>query len=135
MFSKYYSFAFSWLLLGALVATPVFARTTLAAQAKQQAQEAKHKKHVVEWGTNKRVAVKLKSGDKIEGRIAEIKDNAFTIQLVDKGQVTSREINYSDVDKISGKGDTSGGKIAGWIALGAAAAFGTLVLIGLAIAN
>ena len=135
MFSKYYSFAFSWLLLGALVATPVFARTTLAAQAKQQAQEAKHKKHVVEWGTNKRVTIKLKSGDKLDGRIAEIKDNSFTIQLIDKSQVASREINYSDIEKLSGKGDHEGAKIAGYIVIGALAALGTIVLIGLTLAD
>ena len=135
MFSKYCSLVLSWLVVGALAVTPLATRTTLASATKQEAQEAKHKKRIVEWGTNKNVAVKLKSGSKVEGRIAEIKDANFAVQLVENGQVVNRDINYSDVDKISGKGDTSGGKIAGWIVLGAAAAVGTLVLIGLALAD
>ena len=100
-----------------------------------QPAEAKFKQKIVAWGTNKNVAVKLKSGGKIVGRLAEIKDTNFTVQLVENGQVATREISYGDVEKISGKGDTSGGKIAGWIVLGAVAAVGTLVLIGLALAD
>lgn len=135
MFSLYYSLAFSWLVAGALALTPLATHTAVASAAKQEAQEAKHKKRIVAWGTNKNVSVKLKSGSKIDGRIADIKDANFSVQLVENGQVVNRDINYSDVDKISGQGATSGGKIAGWIVLGASAAVGTLVLIGLALAD
>ena len=135
MFRNYSSLIFSWLLVGALAATPIAARTILASATKQQEQEAKHKKRIVEWGANKRVSVKLKSGSKIDGRIAEIKENHFTVQLVENGQVVNREISYSEVQSISGKNGTSGAKIAGWIVLGAAAGVGTLVLIGLALAD
>ncbi|HEX4946288.1 MAG TPA: hypothetical protein VFZ34_06485 [Blastocatellia bacterium] len=101
----------------------------------KQSDEAKLKQKIVAWGTNKTVSVKLKSGSKIDGRLADIKDISFAVQLVENGQVTTREINYSDVQNISAKGDTSGAKIAGWIVLGAAAAVGTLFLIGLALAD
>ena len=101
----------------------------------KQPKDVKLKQKIVEWGTNKNVTVKLNSGSKIEGRIADIQDANFTVQLVENGQVISREIRYSEVDKISAKGEASGGKIAGWIVLGAAAAVGTLFLIGLALAD
>lgn len=135
MFSKNYSLVLAWLVLSALAATPLATPTTLASAIKQEAQEAKHKKRIVEWGTNKNVSVKLKSGSKIDGRIAEIKDTHFAVQLVENGQVVNRDINYNDVDNISGKGETSGGKIAGRIILGAVAAVGTIMLIGLSLAD
>ena len=100
-----------------------------------QPKDVKLKQKIVEWGTNKNVSVKLKSGSKFEGRIATISDSNFTVQLVENGQVSARGINYTEIDKISGKGDSNGASIAGWIVLGAAAAVGTLCLIGLAIAD
>ena len=135
MCSKILSLAFSWLLVVTLAGTSTLARTTTASLTKQQAQEAKHKKRIVEWGTNKNISVKLKSGGKVDGRIAEIKDETFAVQLVENGQVVSHDVRYSDVDKLSAKGEASGGKIAAWIALGAAAGVGVLVLIGLALAD
>ena len=122
--NRYLSWGLTALLL--LTANPAAAQSS-------QAESLRRK--VIGWGVNKPFVVKLKSGSKIDGRVAEIKDMNFVVQLVENSQVVTREINYSDVDKISGKGGTSGGKIAGWIVLGAAAAFGTLVLIGLAIAD
>lgn len=98
----------------------------------KQPKEVKLKQKIVEWGTNKNVSVKLKSGSKIDGRIAEIKDTNFVVQLVENGQVVTREISYSDVDKISARGETSGGNIAGWIVLGAAAGVGAIFLFALA---
>lgn len=101
----------------------------------KQTSEANLKQKIVEWGTNKNVSVKLKSGSKIDGRIAAINDANFTVQLVENGNVVTRDINYSDVNKISGKGGNSGGKIAGWIVLGAVAGVGALIFIGLALAD
>jgi hypothetical protein len=101
----------------------------------KQPKEVKLKQKIVEWGTNKNVSVKLKSGNKIDGRVAVINDANFTVQLVENGQVVTRDINYSDVDKLSARGETRGGSIAGWIVVGAVAAVGTLFLIGLALAD
>ena len=100
---------------------------------KQLEQEAKLKQKIVAWGTNKNVAVNLKSGEKLEGRIAEIKDDLFVVQFVDKDKVTSRAINYSDVDKISGKDGGKAGKIAGYTALGVLAGVGVAFLVVLGI--
>ena len=96
---------------------------------KQLEKEAKLKHRIVEWGTNKNVAVKLKSGEKLEGRIAEIKDDIFAVQFVDKDKVTARDIRYSDVDKISGKDGGKAGKIAGYTALGVLAGVGVVMLV------
>lgn len=122
----YFSILLALLLLTSATTQPAFA---------QFAPAEKFRARVVEWGPNKRVAVKLKSGDQVQGRIAEIKDATFLIQLLEKGQVTSREINYSDIKKLSAKGDHEGAKVVGYIVIGALAALGTIVLIGLALAD
>lgn len=135
MVRKIFTLACSWLLVVTLASLPTLARTATTSLSKQQAQEAKHKKRIVEWGTNKNVSVKLKSGSKVDGRIAEIKDENFVVQLVENGQVVSRDVRYSEVDKLSAKGETSGGQVAGFIVIGALAALGTLLLIGLALSD
>ena len=100
---------------------------------KQLAKETKLKQQVIEWGTNKTVAVKLKSGEKLDGRIAEIKEDLFAVQFVDKDKITAREIRYSEVDKISGKDGGQAGKIAGYTALGVLAGVGVVFLVVLGI--
>jgi hypothetical protein len=93
----------------------------------KQPKEVKLKQKIVEWGTNKNVSVKLKSGSKIDGRIAEIKDTNFAVQLVENGQVVTREISYSDVDKLSVKGNA--GRVAGRTALGVLAGVGAIFVM------
>lgn len=112
----------------------LFIVPSLAQTNKQQlAKETKLKQKIVEWGTNKNVAVKLKSGNKLEGRIADIKDELFVVQFVDKDQVTSRDLRYSDVDKISAKDGGKAGKVAGYTVLGVLAGVGVVMLVTLAI--
>lgn len=113
------------LLLCLLLVVPSLAQTN----NQQQEKETKLKQKLVEWGTNKNVAVKLKSGEKIEGRIADIKDELFVVQLVDKDKVTSRDIAYSTVDKISAKDGGKAGKVAGYTALGVLAGVGVVLLV------
>lgn len=104
----------------------------------QQVKTAKPKKiaqtkvKVVSWGTNKQVNVQLFSGEKISGRIADIKDDMLIIQLAENGQITSREVQYENIKKIS---DVVGaGKIAGYTALGVLAGVGgTIAAIFIAI--
>lgn len=115
-------------LLCVLFVLPSFAQTN----NKQLEKEVKFKQRIVEWGTNKIIAVKLKSGERLEGRIAEIKDDLFAVQFVEKDKVTSREIPYNNLDKISGKDGGKAGKIVGYTALGVLAGVGVLVLISLA---
>ena len=120
--NRYLSWGLTALLL--LTANPAAAQSS-------QAESLRRK--VIGWGVNKPIVVKLKSGSKIDGRVAEIKDMNFVVQLVENSQVVTREINYSDVDKISGKDGGKAGKIAGYTALGVLAGVGVAFLIVLGI--
>ncbi len=117
------------LLLCLLFVVPSFAQTN----NKQLEKEAKLKQKIVQWGTNKNVFIKLKSGEKLEGRMADIQTDLFTVQLVDKDKVTSRELRYSDVDKISAKDSGKAGKIAGYTVLGVLAGVGVVFLVVLGV--
>ncbi|HZS05645.1 MAG TPA: hypothetical protein VFD58_12465 [Blastocatellia bacterium] len=98
----------------------------------QQSQEEQYKKQVVDWGTNKPVSVRLKSGDRVEGRIAGIRDDVFTVQMVEKGKVTSRDVRYSEVRSLKEKNGRAG-KIVGYTTLGILAGVGVTFLVILAI--
>jgi hypothetical protein len=125
---KTISVVFSWLLIGALSCGNVLAQTKMTSSEKQ----AEFKKRVVEWGTNKQVNVKLNSGEKISGRIAEIQNDFFAVQAVTKdGKVTSHQINFSDINKLSAK--SSAGRTAGFTALGVLAAVGAVFVMLFAI--
>lgn len=108
-----------------------FAPATFAGQTKelekQKAKEAEFKRKVVEWGTNKQVSVKLHSGEKIEGRIAAINDDAFTVQGLNNSTITSKDIRFSEIKKLSQKGNAS--KAVGYTALGVLAGVGAVVAI------
>ena len=93
---------------------------------------AKNKSKVVSWGTNKQVNIQLFSGEKIGGRIAEIKDDLLVVQLAENGQIIKRDVPYENIKKIT---DVVGaGKVAGYTALGVLAGIGgTLAAIMIAI--
>jgi hypothetical protein len=99
----------------------------------QSPQAEKLRRKAIEWGTNKPVTAQLKTGEKLKGRIADIKDDLFAVQLVDKDKVVARELRYSDVDKISAKDGGKAGKIAGYTALGVPAGVGVVFLIVLGV--
>ena len=119
----YFSILLAILLLPGVTAQTTFAQTKTSSSEKQAAD----KKRVVDWGINKVVAVKFQSGEKVEGRIAAIRDDAITIQSVTNGQIASREISFSEIKKISPKANA--GKVAGKTALGILAGFGALIVI------
>lgn len=121
---KYLSVVTSWVLIAVLSFGNALAQTKITAPNKQ----AEFKKHIVEWGTNKQVNVKLNSGEKISGRIAEIQNDFFTVQAVTKdGQVSSHQINFSDLNKLSAKGQA--GRAVGYTALGIMAAVGAVFVM------
>jgi hypothetical protein len=116
-----------WILVFVLGLSNALAQTKTTSLEKQ----AEFKKRVVEWGINKQVNVKLNSGEKISGRLAEIQNEHFEIQSVTPtGKVTSRQINYSDLNKLSSK--SNAGNVAGYVALGVLAGIGAAVLIVIA---
>ena len=85
-------------LIGSLSLGSVLAQEMKKAKPKKIAQ---YKAKVVSWGTNKQVNVQLFSGEKISGRIADIKDDMLIIQLAENGQIISREVQYENIKKIS----------------------------------
>lgn len=118
----------TWCAMCALAISSVSAQTKTASPEKQ----AEFKKRVVEWGPNKQVNVKLHSGEKISGRVAEIQNEYFAIQSVAKdGKIMSQQINFSDINKLSPKGNV--GRTAGFTALGVAAAVGAVFVVAFAI--
>ncbi len=113
--------ALSVLLICTLATPCAFAQTKTTTPEKQM----EFKKNVVEWGTNKQVNVKLHSGEKISGRIADIQNEFFAVQSVMKdGKVTSQPINFSDINKLSAKGNA--GSTLGHTALGVLAGVGAI---------
>lgn len=123
MFRHALSFILAVLLTSTLATNFAFAQTQTASPEKQAA----FKKHVVEWGTNKQVNVKLHSGEKLTGRIAEIQNDFFALQSVTKdGKVTSQPIKFSDINKLSLKRQP--GSVLGHTALGVLAAVGAVVV-------
>ena len=88
---------------------------------------AQYKSRVVSWGINKQVNVHLFSGEKINGRLAEIKDDLIVVQLATNGQITSREVQYEDIKKISEV--VGAGKVVGYTALGILAGVGATVAV------
>lgn len=96
-------------------------------KSKEEKRVAKLKKRVVEFGTNKTAVVRLKSGQKISGRVSEIRDDAFVVQSADQGQITSRDLKYGDVSGIKEKG--TGKRVAGRVAIITGAVVGGVVLL------
>ncbi|HYE76276.1 MAG TPA: hypothetical protein VEF04_23225 [Blastocatellia bacterium] len=115
------------LLIGVAALPQSFAQSSNSFQMKEE----DVKKRVVEWGTNKNVSIKLKSKEKLKGRISDVKEGYFTVQFVEKSnkQITTRDVNYADVTEISAKGNGSAGKIIGYSAIGAAAGLVAAVFI------
>ena len=101
----------------------------------QSAPDEKLRHRVVEWGPNKAVGVELKSGEKIKGRIAAIKDDALTMQFLQQGKIETRDFRWHEIKKISLKQSTEDKvrKTGGFIALGVLATLA--VVIGVALSQ
>lgn len=96
---------------------------------------AKLKSKIINWGLQKNVTVRLKNGEQMEGRIAEITDAYFAVQGVDAGQVTTRQVNFSEVHRIASKGETDVRKVAAYVSLGTSVLFAVLAVVQLAKSN
>jgi hypothetical protein len=106
---------------------------TSLAQATSKSDKLKSK--VINWGLQKNVTVRLTSGETVEGRIAEITDAYFAVQGVSAGQVTTRKVNFSEVHRISGKGETDVRKIAQYVSLGTGVLFAVLAVVSFSKSN
>jgi hypothetical protein len=86
------------------------------------------RRKVIEWGTNKAVAVQLKSGEKLKGRIAEIKFDTLGLQLLAQGKIVTREVRWDEMKKVSlASQDEKARKVGAFILVG------TLVAIAVAV--
>lgn len=115
----------SFCLILSLTIQPIFA----------QDKTARLKEKIVNWGQNKNVSVKLKTGEQITGRISEIKDDYFAVQSVNLGQVTTRQINFDEVQSASGKGETDARTLTRYIFLGSGVLFTVLAVVSLTKSN
>ncbi|HEX4946287.1 MAG TPA: hypothetical protein VFZ34_06480 [Blastocatellia bacterium] len=96
--------------------------------AQTTSQEEKFKAKIVHWGLQKIVSVQLKSGEKLQGRVTEIKDDFFAVQLLQQGNITTRQISFTDVQKLSGLNEWDANKARTYIGL-AGAILGVVVLV------
>lgn len=92
------------------------------------------RRQVIEWGANKPIAVQLKSGEKLKGRIAEIKTNTLDVQLLEQGKIVTREFRWDDLQKVSlDSREEKARKVGKWIAIGTLA--GIVVIVGVALSQ
>ena len=123
--NRYLSFALSALLLFTAFVNPTFAQSSKAESLRRK---------VIEGGTNKPLAVKLHSGEKVKGRVAEIKFDTLALQMVEQGKIVTRELRWDDLNQVTlDSKDKKARKIGGFIVLGV---FVTLaVVIGVALTD
>ena len=121
----------STLLLSGLM---IFALTIRPALS-QSATDEKLRNRVVEWGPNKVVNIQLKSGEKLQGRIVDIRDDALAIQFLQQGKIDTRDFRWQEIKKASLKNNTEDKvrKTGGFIALGVLVTIA--VVIGVALSD
>lgn len=125
--NRYLSLTLSALLLFTALVDPTFA---------QSSQSDNLRRKVIEWGTNKPIAVKLKSGEKLKGRIADIKDDALSVQLLAQGKIVTRELRWDDLHKVSlDTRDEKARKFGGLIAGGVLATVFIVIVVALSDPN
>lgn len=115
-------------LLTLLLLTTPF-RLTFA-QSSPSAKTESLRRKVIEWGTNQPVSVKLNSGEKLKGRIAEIKFDTLAVQLLEQGKIVTRDLRWDEMNKVSlDRRDEKARKIGGFIALGVLATLAVVVVV------
>ncbi len=121
----YLSFALSALLLFTALVNPAFAQSSKAENLRRK---------VIKGGTNKPLAVKLNSGEKLKGRSAEIKFDTLTMQLVEQGKIVTREVRGDEMNHVSlVSKNKKVRKIGGFIALGVLVTLA--IVIGVALSD
>lgn len=117
-------------MLCALLSIVLLITTSLAQTGSK---EEKLKSKIVQWGLQKMVTVKLNSGEQVKGRITEIKDEGFTVQI--EGQTAMRQVPFSDVDKLTGHTDWGSQKTRNYIGLAGAIGLAAFVIVNLTRSN
>jgi small nuclear ribonucleoprotein (snRNP)-like protein len=89
----------------------------------------KFKAQIVNWGLEKPVTVKLKTGEQVKGRVVEIKDDFFAVLL--KTQATPRPVKFNEIDKLTGHIDWGATRTRNYIGLISAIGLAAFVAINL----
>ncbi len=89
----------------------------------------KLKAQIVNWGLEKPVTVKLKSGAQVKGRVVEIKDEFFAV--LTKAQATPRQVKFDDIDRLSGHIDWGATRTRNYIGLVSAIGLAAYVIVNL----
>lgn len=105
----------------------------VASLAQPTTKEEQLKTKIVQWGLQKKVTVKLNSGEQVKGRITEIKDEGFTVQT--EGQAITRQVPFSEVDKLTGHTDWGSQRTRNYIGLAGALALAAFVAVNLIRSN
>jgi hypothetical protein len=117
------------LLLNLSNAQPGYAQAGAPARAATAQQITEHKKRIVEWGIDRRVSVKLHSGEKTAGRVTAIADDFFTIQTANQGQITTQEIRYETIKSLKKQGGSTAYKAVKRTGIVVWAVLGTMMVI------
>lgn len=121
--SRYLSFFLTALMLLTALINPAFAQSSQAGNLRRKA---------IEWGANKPVTAKLSSGEKVKGRIAEIKFDTLALQLVEQGKIVTRELRWDELNNVTlDSKDEKARKIGSFIALGVLATLAVVVVVAL----
>lgn len=107
----------------------------LNAASLAQTNEEKLKTKIVHWGLHKNVTVKLNSGEKLQGRVAEIKDEFFALQVLNQSPISMRQIPFREVHKLSGHTDWDAQKARTYIGLAGAILLVVYVAVNLTRSN
>lgn len=123
--SRYLSFFLTAMMLLTALIHPTLAQSSQAERLRRK---------VIEWGTNKPVTVKLSSGEKVKGRLAEIKSDTLALQFVEQGKIVTRELRWDDLNHVRlDSKDEKARKIGGFIAIGVLATLA--IVIGVALTD
>jgi small nuclear ribonucleoprotein (snRNP)-like protein len=104
-----------------------------ASLAQAPSQEEKFKAKIVNWGLEKNVTVKLKTGEQVKGHVTEIKDEFFVVQTAARG--TTRQVKFQEIDKLTGHIDWGSQKTRNYIGLVGAIGLATFLVVKLTQSN
>lgn len=97
--------------------------------------EEKLKAKIVNWGLQKNVTVQLNSGENLQGRVTEIKDDFFAVQILQQSSIITRQVAFNEIRKLSGHTNWDATKARNYIGLGGAILGVVVLVVGLSRSN
>jgi small nuclear ribonucleoprotein (snRNP)-like protein len=101
----------------------------VASLAQATSPEVTFKTKIVNWGLEKNVTVKLKTGEQVKGHVTEIKDEFFVVQTAARG--TTRQVKFQEIDTLTGHIDWGAQKTRNYLGLVAALGLATYLIVNL----